>query len=273
MKPMKKIALLHSLCSVGKASITNMLPVLSVVGVETCPIPTILLSTHTGGYGVPARQEISADYIRSCADHYVAQNILFDAIFVGYLGNGELGAAIQYFVEKFPTAIKVMDPIMGDNGNLYNGINTECIEAYKNLCAISDILLPNFTEACLLSGCEYKDFARNEEVEHICKKIHTFGPKELVITGICLEDGKRLIAHSMAGKVTMMPVEYESESFHGTGDLFDAIFLSSYLQEKSVEESIVDAHNFVRRCIRESVSYDYPKKEGLLLERVLTELV
>lgn len=273
MKPIKKIALLHSLCSVGKASITNMLPIFSVAGVEVCPIPTILLSTHTGGYGKPARQEITSDYIRNCANHYLEQNINFDVIFVGYLGNAEHASAVQYFLEKFPTALKVVDPIMGDNGTLYNGINTEYVKAYKKLCSIADILLPNFTEACFLSRCEYKDSTRNEEVTRICNELHTWGPKELVITGICLEDGQRYIAHSINGKLTMIPVEYESENFHGTGDVFDAVFISSHLQNKTGEQCISSAHDFVRQCIRESISYDYPKKEGLLIERVLTQIV
>ena len=80
MKPVKKVALLHDLCGVGKAAMTNMLPVLSVMGIEACPIPTMLLSTHTGGYGKPAVARISPEYIKGCADHYCEQNVKFDMI-------------------------------------------------------------------------------------------------------------------------------------------------------------------------------------------------
>ncbi len=273
MKPLKKIALLHSLCSVGKASITNMMPIFSVSGIEVCPIPTVLLSTHTGGYSVPARQEVSADYIRDCADHYVKQNIDFDVIFLGYIGNGELASAIRYFLKQFPRALKIMDPIMGDHGNLYKSLNEKCIEVYKDLCSMTDILLPNYTEACLLSGYEYEERSCKDKVARICNAIHTNGPKELVITDILLEDGQRYIVHSIDNKISMIPVKYEPESFHGTGDVFDAVYVSLYLQNKTSEESIEIAHNFVSRCIRESISYNYPSKEGILLERVLTQIV
>lgn len=273
MKPIKKIALLHSLCSVGKASLTNMLPTFSVMGIEACPIPTVLLSTHTGGYSMPARQEISADFIKNCANHYVEQGIHFDAIFVGYLGNGELASAIQYFIEQFPTAVKITDPIMGDGGNLYSSIHTNCIEVYQKLCSQTDILLPNFTEACLLTGCKYETLTNINDLRYICNQIHTFGPKELIITDIRFEDGNRYIAHSIDGNLSTIPVPYEAESFHGTGDVFDAVFISSYLQNKCAKESILDAHHFVSTCIRESVQSNYPKKEGLLLERALTKIV
>lgn len=273
MKPMKKIALLHSMCSVGKASITNMLPIFSVSGIEACPIPTVLLSTHTGGYSIPARQEISADYIRNCANHYREQNVDFDVIFVGFLGNDESTAAIQYFIEQFPKALRVIDPIMGDHGNFYRNIDSAYVKNYRHLCSQTDILLPNMTEACLLTGYTYVDDICENDLQSICNILHKLGSKELIITDVRLEDDARYIAHSKNQKLTLIPVHYENESFHGTGDVFDAVFLSSYLQEKSAEESIKTAHHFVSNCIRESVRYDYPKREGLLLERVLTQIV
>ena len=96
MRPMKKIALLHDLCGVGKAALTNMMPILSVMGIESCPIPTMLLSTHTGGYGTPAVARIPAEYIRNCADHFKNQGVEFDAIFIGYLGHMEAIDAVIY---------------------------------------------------------------------------------------------------------------------------------------------------------------------------------
>ena len=104
MRPVKKVALLHDLCGVGKAALTNMVPVLSVMGIEACPIPTILLSTHTGGYGKPVMEKISTTYIRECAEHYVANQVTFDLIFVGYLGSEGMIEAVEYFLSCFPDA-------------------------------------------------------------------------------------------------------------------------------------------------------------------------
>ena len=98
MRPVKKIALLHDICGVGKAAMMNMTPILSMMGIEVCPVPTVLLSTHTGGYGTPAVCHVPGDYIRACADHYKKEHITFDAIFVGYLGKADVIDAVIYFI-------------------------------------------------------------------------------------------------------------------------------------------------------------------------------
>ena len=100
MRPVKKIALLHDICGVGKAAMMNMTPILSMMGIEACPIPTVLLSTHTGGYGTPAIYHVPGEYIRTCADHYKKENITFDAIFVGYLGNVDVIDSDIYYIKK-----------------------------------------------------------------------------------------------------------------------------------------------------------------------------
>ena len=119
MRPVKKIALLHDICGVGKAAMMNMTPILSMMGIEVCPVPTVLLSTHTGGYGTPAVCHVPGDYIRACADHYKKEHITFDAIFVGYLGKADVIDAVIYFISQFPDTKVILDPNMGDHGDYY----------------------------------------------------------------------------------------------------------------------------------------------------------
>ena len=273
MKPVKKIALLHSMCGVGKASLTNMMPILSVLGIEASPVPTIVLSTHTGGFGTPIKQEISPEYIRACADHYRENNVIFDAIFVGYLGSNEVLSAVQYFVKQFPNAIKILDPIMGDHGNFYSNIGQQHVESFRELCSDMDLMIPNYTEACFLAGQTYQDSPSDEFLSNLCEELHKTNVKEIIITSAPMSDGNRGILLSNKAGVNQWSIEIEPTEFHGTGDVFDAVVIGKYLQECPLNEAITSAHQFVVKCIQDSCNYAYPKREGLLLEPNLATLV
>ncbi len=273
MKPVKKIALLHSMCGIGKASLTNMMPILSTMGIEACPIPTVLLSSHTGGFGIPAKQEISADYIRASADHYRDNGIEFDAIFVGYLGSSEALSAVRYFVKQFPKAKKILDPIMGDHGTFYSNISQNHANAFHELCSDMDIIIPNFTEACFLTGQPFQETPDASFLLNLCERLHQTNVKQIIITSTPSPEGKRGILSSDNAEIKRWNVETQATDFHGTGDVFDAVLIGSYLQGKTMKESILAAHQFVFDCIHDSCKYDYPQKEGLLIERNLSRLV
>ena len=150
MRPVKKIALLHDICGVGKAAMMNMTPILSMMGIEVCPVPTVLLSTHTGGYGTPAVCHVPGDYIRACADHYKTEHITFDAIFVGYLGKADVIDAVIYFISQFPDTKVILDPIMGDHGVYYTNFDESYGAAMRKILPYADIILPNLTESFIL---------------------------------------------------------------------------------------------------------------------------
>lgn len=273
MRPMKKIALLHDLCGVGKAALTNMMPVLSVMGIEACPIPTMLLSTHTGGYGKPAALKIPGSYIRECADHFKSQHVEFDAIFVGYLGHTDTIDAVIYFLDQYQGTRVILDPIMGDHGTYYQNFDASYGKELRRLLPYADIILPNLTECFLLTGHPYQITGDHRNVLGLCKELQSYGAKDIVITSVPKDDCKKGI------------VLYEDHSFlylgngemlgeyHGTGDAFDGMFLGRLLQGCSLLESVQAAHAFVCACIRESEKYAYPEREGLLIEKTLHKLV
>ena len=273
MKPIKRVALLHSLCSVGKASLTNMIPVLSTMGVEACPIPTAILSTHTGGYGAPASREMTAEYIRACAEHYAQNNISFDMIFVGYLGSVQMASAVGYFLEQFPDAVVILDPIMGDHGRFYSNLNETYATAFLQLFPHADMVVPNLTEACLLTGTTYKQALTESEVQNICQKLHDIGVKDVILTSVSTQNGRKDIAYSSASSMEILSMAAEKLEFHGSGDVFDAVLIGSYLQKKTWKESILKAHEFVCACIRESSKYNYPEREVMLVEKNLSLLL
>ncbi len=273
MKPVKKVALLHDLCGVGKAAMTNMLPVLSVMGIEACPIPTMLLSTHTGGYGRPAIARISPEYIKGCADHYREQKVVFDMIFIGYLGNEELAESVLYFVSCFPEAMVVFDPIMGDHGKYYSNFDTRYGEALKKLIPCADLLLPNLTESCLLSGHPYTTELSRKDLGMICETLHEMGAKKLIVTSVPDGRNEKAMLLYEGGTLTVMETTQLSAEFHGTGDAFDGVLIASILKGCSLKESMAEAHRFVYACMVESLKRNYEEREGLMIEKNLYMLV
>ena len=272
MKPLKKIALLHDICGVGKAALTNMFPVLSVMGVEPCLIPTVLLSSHTGGYGTPAKEIISPDYVRQCADHYKEQQVTFDMIFIGYLGNTEMADAALYFMEAFPDTLVILDPIMGDHGTYYCNFDRSYGQALQKLLPFADLILPNLTECYLLLNRPFKVPEKVKDIQSLCYDLRQLGANDIIITSVPLEDHPKGIAIWDDGIFSTIPVKENLTDFHGTGDVFDGVLICERLNGKSLTESTNAAHAFVCDCIRESCRYDYPKREGLLIEKALKNL-
>ena len=272
MKPVKKIALLHDICGVGKAALTNMFPILSVMGVEPCPVPTVLLSSHTGGYGTPAKEMISPDYVRQCADHYKEQQVTFDMIFIGYLGNTEMADAVQYFLEAFPDTLAILDPIMGDHGTYYCNFDRSYGRALRKLLPYADLILPNLTECYLLLDRPFTIPKSIEDIQALCYDLGQLGANDLIITSAPFDNAPKGIAILDSGDFSMISVKENLADFHGTGDVFDGMLICGMLSGKSLAESAKAAHAFVCDCIRESCRYDYPKREGLLIEKTLKNL-
>lgn len=273
MKPIKKVALLHSLCSVGKASMTNMIPILSTMGVEVCPIPTVLLSTHTGGYGLPARQTVEISYLRESAVHFIKNDVFFDVIFVGYLGSTEMAEEVLAFIECFPRAKVIIDPIMGDGGTFYGNLGTEYVKAYQKLCKKADLIIPNLTEACFLSEKSYDSIKTPEDISELSASLYQRGMGRVVLTSIPAKEGEIAVATMHKGETEILSFPEVEARFHGTGDAFDAVLIGSLLKGKSLKDAVAKAHAFTAYCIRKSAEANYPKREGLMIEKCLSLLV
>lgn len=273
MRPVKKIALLHDICGVGKAAMMNMTPILSMMGIEVCPVPTVLLSTHTGGYGTPAVCHVPGDYIRACADHYKKEHITFDAIFVGYLGKADVIDAVIYFISQFPDTKVILDPIMGDHGVYYTNFDESYGAAMWKILPYADVILPNLTEMYLLAGKEYQLTGNHRNVLHLCEILRELGAKNMIITSVPKDDCKKGIVLYEDNAFLYIGNGENLKEFHGAGDAFDGMFLAKLLQGNSLLESVQASHAFVCACIRESEKYDYPEREGLLIERTLKKIV
>lgn len=241
----KRILAIQDISCVGQCSLTVALPVLSACGHETCVLPTALLSTHTGGFGKPAIVPLS-NALPEIVEHWKQNAITFDLILTGYLGSV---SAIQTAMQVMETMLSpggmcIVDPAMADHGKLYSGFDEEYVLAMKRLCERADVILPNLTEAALLSGMPWED--RTDE-DYAQKLLEHLPNDRVIMTGVGEEDTGLLLRSG--GEVKRYAHPRLPGSYSGTGDLFAAAFAGAMASERGMYEAAEIAADFTCRCI------------------------
>jgi pyridoxine kinase len=274
-KPIKRVAAIHDLCGVGKAALTNVLPILSMLDVEVCPIPTMILTTHTGGFN-PRVVKLDS-YISKAFEHYKEINIDFEGIFVGYLGSNNNIEETLHLLESVNrnNSLIVVDPIFADHGKYYSNFDRNYSENLKKLIRYSNIITPNFTEACILADEIIADEVSEEKLLMISRKLHKLGSENIVITSVPLLDKNKIgtaIYYGENDSLKLIVCERLKKSYPGTGDIFTSVLIGMFLNGKSLSYSVKKSCEFVEKCIIESSAYNYPTNEGILLESVLKQL-
>ncbi len=273
MKP-TKLALIHAISGFGHSTMSVILPIVSAMGVQGCPLPTALFSNHTG---FPSWYKLDfTEHMKPYTEAWKAIDLKFDGIYSGYLGSGEQCDAVLELVKEHPEAVFFLDPVMGDHGKLYSAITTEHVTAMKKLVTFAQYILPNITEACVLTATPYKEDFTYEEICMILDKLHALGPKHIVITGILQENClinyiSEKDTHTFARKTVSFPVAGTSRP--GTGDIFGAVVVSDILKGQPLEHGVHKAAQFVSSCIQMSDMYHLPVKEGTCFELVLPSLL
>lgn len=244
---MKRVLSIQDLSCVGRCSLTVTLPVLSAMGVECSALPTAVLSTHTG---FPGPKVLSlTEQLQPFADHWEKMGIAFDAVAVGYLSDPAQAQAVLAILERFGKFV-IVDPVMGDHGKRYSGITAAHTEAMKALCRKADVLLPNVTEAALLTGLPYRETPDQGYLSELAAGLIALGPQAVLITGVLWKNEEIGFfgIHRETGPFSYAG-EYIPKQFHGTGDLFSAAFTGGLMAGKSIPESGSLAAEFVRRCV------------------------
>lgn len=246
-----RILSVQDLSCLGQCSAAVALPILSACGQEACLLPTALLSTHTGGFADVHRRSLTEDMDAICS-HWQREGILFDAICTGYLGSAEQIGRVEEIFRTFAGdhCVRVVDPAMADNGKLYKGFDEAYAAKMKQLCAAADVILPNVTEACMLTGVPVSDNCNETQAEALLEKLSALGPATVVLTGV--DYGAELVGAAvlMDGRVHHCPHERLSGGCHGTGDIFAAALVGSWLQTGELLRSVKLAGEFTMRCIR-----------------------
>ena len=279
-RPVKRIAAIHDLSCFGRCALTVVIPTLSAMGYQVVPVPTALLSTHTGGFSGMHFLD-TTDSISQISEHFTRLGLTFDAIYTGFLGSEAQISLVEAFIKQFGKdgCYVAVDPVMGDDGMLYATYSERLARGMSQLCAHADLITPNLTEAAFITGKEYKNTSvmtseeRNAYLGDICEALEAFGKKRIVITGI--HDGDdRLLTYgidpdsgSFCHSVKRVPKNYP-----GTGDLFASVLIGDLLRTDSLSDSARFASEFTSRVMLYTSRFDTPARDGVALEAFICEL-
>lgn len=272
---MKRIISIQDISCLGKCSLTVALPILSAMGVECAIVPTAVLSTHSRFPGFTFR-DLTED-LGPIADHWQQQGFRFDAIYTGYLGSRAQIRLVGEYIDRFGggDTLIFMDPVMGDHGRLYAGFDEDFVGEMAGLCARAHVIVPNLTEACLLTGTAYRQDPEEAWVRELLHKLADLGAEKVVLTGVCLEAGKTGFVgmEAATGKLFTYAHEKIDASFSGTGDLFASTAVGALMGGRPLPQALTLAGDFVRACIHRTVENGGQDRYGVDFEEVIPWLI
>lgn len=268
----KKIAVINDISGFGRCSLTVSIPVISKLKVQCCPVPTAILSNHTGfpNWFFDDYTEKMPEYI----DNWEKIGLKFSAVYSGFLGSERQIEMVLDFIRRFrmEETLVVVDPVMGDYGKTYSTYTPQMCSEMKKLVECADILTPNITEACILTDTPYKERWHKEEVRVIARKLLEQGPDKVVITGIVQRSYIANYVCTKDGEDHFLRTLRVGTQRSGTGDIFASIIAADAVNGVNFTQSVKKASNFVKKCILRSIELDMPLTDGVAFEDVLDEL-
>ncbi|MBQ2793073.1 MAG: pyridoxamine kinase [Clostridia bacterium] len=267
---MKRIMTIQDVSCVGKCSLTVALPIISAAGVEAGILPTAVLSTHTQ-FDKFTFCDLT-DEIEKISDTLYELGIGFDAIYTGYLGSfRQLGLVGDFFDRFGAGALKVVDPVMADNGVLYKGFTPEFACAMARLCEKADLIIPNLTEASFMLGIPYNPNYDEEYIKTVLKRLTELGCPSAAISGVCLEDGKIGVYYYNApsDRYFYYANERLPVQFHGTGDIFASATVGAIMRGRSETEALAVAVDFTLMCMKKTLADPDHRTYGVNFEEAL----
>ena len=268
----KKIAIINDMSGFGRCSIAVELPIISRMKIQGCPLPTAILSNHTGFDSFFF--DDYTDKMTAYMTEWKKLDLQFNGICTGFLGSKQQIEIVEKFMEMFKTDsnITIIDPVMGDYGKLYPTYTMQTCLEMKKLVQFADILTPNLTEICILTDTQYHENWTKDELDLMAMQLANDGPKKIVITGIpcgsyignyCFEHGK---------ESCIIKTKKVGESRSGTGDIFSAIIAADAVNNVDFIKSVRKAADFVKQCNLKSIEMEIPLTDGVCFEELLGTL-
>ena len=267
-----KILTVQDISCYGQCSTTVALPVLSAYGHETVILPSSILSTHTGGFKGFTVHDLTEE-MPKIIKHWKSENITFDAIYTGYIGDGR---QFDYILDIKQNMLNkggmfFVDPAMADHGKMYYGLGDDIIEGMRKMCSLADYILPNITEACFLTNTPYSNIQSDGFINTLLSKLYALGAKNVILTGYEKDNKLGAIAYDGKNRVEVLKnIEYPS--YHGTGDIFSSVIIGNILNGKSMHETLDDATNFIIESIQ-ATKDDKDHAYGVKFEKVLCKRI
>lgn len=281
---MKKVAVIQDMSSFGKCSLTAAIPVLSVMGVQAVPLPTAILTSQTEYLSYYCEDLTSK--MNHFTDEWSKLGAAFDGIHTGFVTGKKQIENVFSFLDAFykEGTTLLVDPVMGDRGEMYDALSGELIDYMKELARRADIITPNVTECCLLTGLSYDKLQSrqtNEDylssIEDAGRQLHSMTSAKVIITGLnppaisetryvgnMYIDGLRSF-HSLQ--------EYNGESYSGTGDLFASVIMGGMMRGRDVAETMELAEKFLSAAIEATSKEHIPTVAGVNFETFLGMLL
>ena len=273
-----KVAAIHDLSGFGRCSLTVALPVLSAMGVQCCPLPTAFLSTHTGGFEGFTFLDMTEEMPKA-ARHWETLGLRFDAIYSGFLAGRRQIGIVADFIRTFrtPETRVIVDPVMGDDGSIYQTYTPELCAGMAELTELADVITPNLTEAALLLGWDYTSLFRPDgrqdpdRLRQAVEQLSRDGTRSVALTGVSEAPGRTgaLCYDAGTGSLETVQTDFVAHPLLGTGDIFASVLTGALVKGRTLPEAARQAAEFIRACAERTVAEDLPLREGVDFEPLL----
>lgn len=267
---MKKVLLINDMAGYGKVALSVMIPILSHMELELFNLPTALVS-NTLDYGKFDILE-TTDYMRNTLKVWDELNFSYDAISTGFIVSEEqVRLVVDYCKKQHNRGVRIFtDPIMGDDGRLYNGITEKTVGYMRQLVSVSDVIVPNYTEASYISGISYSnDSLSKDMIIEVINKLLVLGAKSVVVTSAFVEGEKQVCGYDGdLNEYFFLPFEEIPARFVGTGDIFSSVIIGRMLHGWKLEDATKSAMRIVEKMIRINMGNE-DRYKGIPIETCL----
>lgn len=275
MKKQNRAVLINDMSCLGRCSLTAAMPIISACGIESVPLPTGIFSAHTEFEGF-VKTDLT-DKISEITDHWKNLGIRFDCIYSGYLASRKQAESVKRFLLDFKKSdtLYIADPVMGDNGVFYKGIDDSFISEMRFLCSLADIIVPNVTEACMLTGMEITENYDMSFIKELLISLRNLTAARIVVTGVDFDDGQIgcAVYDSLMGRANMFFTPKSEGRFPGTGDVFASALTAAAMNGKDFFDAVQIAMGFTCKCVEATLEAGTDRKYGLCFESEIKNLI
>lgn len=274
-KYIPRVAAVHDMCGYGKCSLTAAIPILSAAGCDACPVPTALFSAHTR-YRVFTMHD-TTDILEGYLDAWRQENVDLDGVYSGFLGSADQVAIIKRLYREYPHALRLVDPVMGDGGEMYPTYTAQLCQAMGELVDGADILMPNLTEASILTGQDYPGQNLDDgQVDTMLEALLALGAKNIVLKGIDRGDGtlRNYVVSASTGIAGKRELVHDKLPYmtHGTGDAYASAMCGAIMAGRGLAQSARIAGEFVRHAMLHTIDQPHHEERGVNFELDLGDL-
>lgn len=269
-----QLLVINDLPGVAKVAGMSNLPILEAAQFEVGLLPTLILSTHTLGYPGLVKHYLNEAFAE-ILNHWQEMNVQFRGCLTGYFANSQQIDTVINYLDQLETKIPVIiDPIMADFGKLYAGFSEDFPDKFRKLVKYADIIVPNLTEACLITGYPYSEDIQPKDYAEICQALVDLGAKNVVLTGIYQDETNKddeigYYVYSANKNPEFILHRKFDQWFKGIGDLSVSLITAYYLLGDSVSEAVKKSTPYMEESIEHSMKVNRDQKLGIYFEPII----